>query len=641
MKEIKGFIVKPENITEAFKAEVTDKTKMIPRKVGAAHPFNFKTAEDLYKSYGWVTGAIDKHVDSIVGDFTATAKNPNVQALIELFITDTNFQVALRQWIKQALITGNGFMELDLGESKVQVLNSNEMFVKRNTKGKVLEYNQVVGANDNRFSGSMKEPIRFEPNQIAHLKINAQPGEAYGIGIVKPNFITIDNLIQIEMDSIKLVSRKAGAPYHVKVGVPGEFTNPDIITEQASNLQFLNNATEWTTDANVDIKILDFGDLGVGFEKLQRSLHLKLLAGFQVPEVLMGSGELNEGIARVQLSTFINQRIKSLQEEIEKVIEEMIFMPLLLSQGNQQFQEHVEFNWNLPTEESINKRIEQISGLLNTRVETSENLKRLLEIEIAKVLDIKDFEPFLRLPEVGLDDKLDEEKKEQEAKSLEGQNSQEGKQESKIKQPEVPKAKPSAQSCGQHITESQSKDMTIQEWVEDPRLKELAGFTYSDYVASILALVKKDEFVDLLALNPEDLSLGLLPVTEVEKLREILKDGFKKNQTIGQMQKKIEQNVELNDRLRIKENGEKALVIAAQNRPNSIVRTETSRLANQGLLNTYKDNNIQKVQFLAALSDRTCPICEQLNSQVFTINESAGTIPVHVACRCTWIPVTE
>ena len=80
--------------------------------------------------------------------------------------------------------------------------------------------------------------------------------------------------------------------------------------------------------------------------------------------------------------------------------------------------------------------------------------------------------------------------------------------------------------------------------------------------------------------------------------------------------------------------------ISAESRPNVIARTETVRIANAGLIDLYKDNKIENVRFLAALSDRTCPICEGQNGQVFNINETIGVIPVHPMCRCSWVPVT-
>ena len=641
---------KENYIPQSFKGQVSDKTMKFPKKLGVEHPFDFKIAEDLYSTFGYVTGFIDKHVDSIVGNFSAKAKSENVQALIDSFLIDTSFQVTLREWIRSALITGNGFMELDLDNSQIRVLDPKEMYVKRDIKGNVKLYNQYKG-NLNRVNAEiLKEVIEFQLNEIAHLKINTFPLDAYGFGIIKPNFKAIDNFLGFESDLHKVVSRKAGAPYHVKVGIPGAATSPSTITSFANDMQYLTNMTEWTTDANVDIKMLDAGDLGKGFDSVLNHDKLQLIAGFQVPEVMMGSGQLNEGIAKVQKATFDDQRIRSLQEEVEKVIEEKIFKPLLANQKGKEFQEHVEFEWNLPSEEAVNQRIDKLTALLGGTIQIGENLKRMAEIEIAKALGLE-YENLLREPEVGLDDKMEEEQKAEKQAFMDAKTNPqdkenpEKKKEENIKQPEVPGAKPSAKAkhecipgcgCGQQIEESVSAEMTLKDWAN---LQELRGFTYSDYVTSILKILKLDQFTDLAAITEMDLDLGLLPSNDINKLREIFKEGFKKNLTIKQIEKKVGENIDLKDRLRINEQGEKVLSVASQNRPNMIARTEASRLANHGLLNHYKENKIDKVQFLAALSERTCPICEGYNSQVFPINESSGLIPLHSNCRCTWIPV--
>lgn len=177
------------------------------------------------------------------------------------------------------------------------------------------------------------------------------------------------------------------------------------------------------------------------------------------------------------------------------------------------------------------------------------------------------------------------------------------------------------------------EDMSIKEWVN---IQELAGFNYTDYLISILEVLKKDPFADLKAITEADIISGLLPESEVEKLRLVLKDGFRENQSVKQIENNIKDKVELKDR--ITENG---AVIDKLTRASTIARTETVRLANEGLLDLYNKNNIGKVRFLAALSDRTCPICEELNGQVFNINESYGVIPVHTSCRCSWISVVE
>jgi len=651
-KKVKGYIACDASdrtdyfLREAFKGEVSDKEIRFPKELGAVHPFNFEGAEEIYKNVGIIGGAIDKYVDSIVGDFTVKTntkkekENDNVQAIIDAFVKDSELSVNLRPWIREALSKGNGFMELDLKESKVRPLNANNIFIKRNVKGKVLKYNQWKGKMQN-FKPSSSKVIPFEPHQIAHLPTNQIAEDAYGLGFIAPNMKQIDLLVGNEIDLHKLISRKAGAPIHVKVGAEGESVQPEDIDDFKSKLQFMQTRTEWVTDGNIKMDFIDFKDVGKNFTDTINHDVQMILFGIQIPAVLMGMDNIPEGLAKVQLEAF-QRKIRAIQEAIEVIIEQQIFKPLLVANG---FDAEVEFIWNLPGEDEINNRVQQIKDLLGGMIQIDENLRRMLQLELARNLNIENAEDYLRQPEVGLDDQMDEEKKQLELdaqKDTKPENPERKKEES-IAQPEVPRAKPAANQkaklhmkgcgCGQQLTESMSGDMTIKEWVN---LQEAKGLNYKDYTANILSRLRTDQFDSLKAISEADISNGLLETQEVEKLRIILKNGFKKNQTIKQIENEIKDNLMLRDRL-----NDGKVVASANNRPNSIARTETVRLANMGILDTYNENDIKKVRFLAALSDRTCPICEELNAQVYNINEANGVIPVHVACRCTWTPVVE
>ena len=294
---------------------------------------------------------------------------------------------------------------------------------------------------------------------------------------------------------------------------------------------------------------------------------------------------------------------------------------MLLANG---FQENVEFVWNLPGETEINKRIEKVSILLGSMVQTSAPMRAALELELARLFNIEGLKEILITPQKAIEQ--EEERKKEE-------NAEREKEENEIPQPEVPGAKPNA---NQKLTEKLHADMTIEEFVN---LKEFLGFTYSDYVVQILRILSRDKFVALRALTSEDIENGLLVSGEVEKLRIILKDGFKNNQTINQIESRINQDMNLRNRLR----GGK-VIMGATARANMIARTETVRLANQALLGLYSENGVERYQFLAALSDRTCPICEGLNGQVFNILEAVQGVNlphIHTGCRCSTIGVIE
>lgn len=627
-----------KKVEEVFKGEVKDEEVKFPRELGAKHPFEFEDCEKAYSKVGLLNGVINKIADSIVGDFIVECKNPNVKKLIDKFIYDNNFSVILRSWIREGLIKGNGFIEID-SEGKVKVLNANNMYVKRNTKGIVLEYNQWVGSFKN-FSLSSRKLVNFKPHQIAHLKLNDLPDSPYGIGLIYPSETTIENMVLNQADKRKLIQRKAGAPIHVRVGQPGESANPDDIDSFRANLQYMTNTTEWVTDGNAEMKVLDFGDIGKNITDAMRDDLLQLIAGLDVPEVLLNSGQLNEGIAKVQLEGW-QRRIMSYQDMIENIIVTRILNPYLKAQGLSIQPGDVDFIWNLPGTEEINARVTQIQSLLAS-MNISENIRRMLELELGRLLELPDYDKFLRQPEVGLDDE-----KEEEANNLglglkpDGKpvpkESPEKKKEMDKPQPEVP----GREKAHVHISETDYSQMSVKEFIA---LKEQKGFTYSDYLLSILNQLKISKFEELSAtefakannmLYEDAVNQGLLTDSEINKLRTILKEGFRNNNSMNEITERIKDSIQLKDR--ITNDGK---VISAETRPEMIARTETLWFANKGLIELYKDNGVKEVQWLAVYSDRTCETCMALDGNVMTLQEQLNKKDeIHPNCRCSAIAI--
>ncbi|MHA1876734.1 MAG: phage portal protein family protein [Promethearchaeota archaeon] len=627
-------------IKEEFKGEVSDKPIKFPKELGAAHPFNFKDAENLYKRYGLVAEIINKTAESVVGNFQVSFENEkskqaeNAKALVEDFLNNTNFSIVMKSWVTEALLKGNGFVELDLKNQKLRVMNANDMYVKRDKKGNVLEYNQYTG-NINRFVRNSKKFINFKPNQIAHFTINKIPNDPYGIGVMWSNERIIDLIIQGESDNSKIMSRKAGSPIIAKCGQPGTAVRQEAIDSFKEKLQYMTNTTEWVMDGNVDMSVLEFKDLGKDGREYIMYLYRQLLAGSGMPEVLMGSGQLNEGIAKVQLEAY-TRKIKALQKQAEKIIEEKIIKPLLNSQSPA-LDLKPTFIWNTPSQEEIDNQVMNIQKLLNT-FGISENMRRMLEKKLGKLLELPDVDGFIQNPIP----KAELEKKEKEEEEQEKERPPARKKDEDIAQPEVPGAKPTAkQSRVSEISKRiESGEVTLREYVN---ITEIPGFNYSDYLIDILKKLKTYKFDELRAITEKDIEFGLLPHKDIEKLRVIIREGFRKNLTIREIENEIKNSISLKDRKIIKD--DKIIVtIKAENRPISIARTETVRMANLGLRETYIKNNIKRYRYLAAVDERTSDICLQLNGQVFPMDQATPGVnmpPMHPMCRSTIVGLID
>jgi len=493
-----------------------------------------------------------------------------------------------------------------------------------------------------------------------------------------------------------LMGRKANSPYHVKLGgvVGGKYfkPNPATVEKFGKDLEWLHNKHEWVTDGLTEIKAIDFGNIGEKFNEVLKYDVEQLLFTFQVPAVLMGVANVNEGIAKVQMDGF-ERRVKSFQSEIEKVIEEKIFRRILVSNG---IDVHVEFHWGRPSNTERYERLMKIIPMMTSQT-TSQSLSRMLEQEAVKLLEL-DEEEFVLLAEEEDKKKIeDEEREREEARAtpiVPGQNANppQRKQESLVKEklekgvtnvvdkhahnfeidskgngitfqtfpfkhPEhvheiknriikkMNNHKHNILSSGEEcvcphcldIKEGDDKYNNIEEWL---------GFNYKDYLKNIEKFIDSDDFDLVKANTAVEAVAGRLSETQVVELKKVLKKGFKKGSSISDMTKEVNKKVGLKDLLKM-ENGEivrkggvPILVRRAENRGVAIVRSEVTRAANEGALSHFKEGGISKIRWVASFGTRTCPQCEGLNGIIFDI-DSHPDMPLHTMCRCTFTPVTE
>ena len=378
-----------KTIVEAFNGKVLSDKIKFPQELGIEHPFNFEAAEGVYKKVPAVMGAIDKYVDFIVGPgFFVKSDDEKAQKIIENFIQEFNFDSILRDWVKESLIKGNGYLELGTGKNNtidgLKVLDAKHIYIDTDDKGKITAYNQ--------YFKDLKKIIKDDINplpveDIAHISINKIGDNPYGFGLINSALITVDNLLQNQKDLHMLINRKANSPMHVKVGDLDRNMLPteEDINDIGKKLEWMNNKQEWATDPTWDIKVVDFGDIGEKFAFVLEHDVKMMLFGLQVPEVLMGTGNIPEGLAKVQMDAW-ERNIQSKQAEIEKVIESKIFKRIL---SNNNIDSHVEFEWGQQSNDQKETDIRITTELLRIP-DLNFGLKHALEQHVAKQYSIEE-----------------------------------------------------------------------------------------------------------------------------------------------------------------------------------------------------------------------------------------------------------
>ncbi len=113
----------------------------------------------------------------------------------------------------------------------------------------------------------------------------------------------------------------------------------------------------------------------------------------------------------------------------------------------------------------------------------------------------------------------------------------------------------------------------------------------------------------------------------IERVQQTIEDGITGGHSISRMADKLEEFVKVPKR------GHRYIV-------ERLARSETAHFMAEGQLESYKEIGIEKYQFVAAFSERTCDTCGGLDSEIFDVSQAiAGENypPIHANCRCTTV----
>lgn len=618
---------KMQYLGEALKGIVSSNKIKFPKELGEEHPFDYQEIEKLMKKYGIINAIVDKYVEFILSSgINVTSKDKRAKDIIEKWKQDVSFQSHLKPWLKEAISKGFGAMELGLSGnniSEMKVLNSNYLYINRDDTGVIENINQYIKPLQ-FFDNKIKDDVVvFTPDELAILQINKFNSEAYGYGIVYPLLYIIDDLLGSRKEMHKLMERKANNPF---IFIGGDKDKKEFPTKSAmqslkNKLEYLRNEHEWVISDLWKPTTLDFGNIGDKFEFIVKNDIEILYMAAQIPAFLMGEASIAEGLAKEQMKGFL-YRIQSMREDIEKIIEEKIFKRILLANG---IEAHVEIIWGLPSEDEKNDRLKVLNEIAKNPF-ISPQLKNQVEMQIAQNLDI---------PEEKTISPEEERKQEEEEEKL----------------PKVPSGNEHTHyteevyvgkdCCNIGFSEEaleKTRNMTVQEWV---------GFNYQYYSEDVIKFLETYDFKLLRGFTKTEIRAGLFTSKEIEKLRESLREAMEKNMTIRELEELINKRIDVKDRYVLKngqmvkgKDGKPKLAVRKEIRPNLIARTETVKISNEGTKLNYKKNGINKVSWVAALSERTCQVCEELNGKIYPINNTPE-IPAHPDCRCTLSPVIE
>lgn len=87
----------------------------------------------------------------------------------------------------------------------------------------------------------------------------------------------------------------------------------------------------------------------------------------------------------------------------------------------------------------------------------------------------------------------------------------------------------------------------------------------------------------------------------------------------------------------------KAIFDKAIARGNALVEAKVIAAHAEGQLRAYQSLGIKKVgvkaEWATAKDKKVCPRCRRREGKIYSLKSAFGKIPLHVRCRCIWVPV--
>lgn len=421
LNSLKNYLVSPIDNTpsvslvkEKTNAKVVVPEQSFPVNVGVKHPYNFEHLQRWYKDDPFVHGMIEKHVDFILGGgfkIVSISGDVNLEKFMNEQARGFELQTLLREWIKRALVTGNGYLELFYGKNgspvDMTVLDSRYIYVRLKKKNGALT-NEVEGYSQFVDMMVTPQPYLFAEKNIAHLSINRIDDSPYGMGLVQPLTYALSKKAMLMGDMCMLMNKKASMKPMWILGDRQLKIVPKTSEIEAvgQRLEAENNLSGYAVGPYTDFKMIDYGDVGGIFTAPLDAVDRELVYGSQVPHVLMGVANVAEGLATAQGKAWL-YRIRSLQEDIEKVIEKKIFAPLALANGFNP--SDLEFEWGSLTPEERRLELASLQTLLASAIYLSGDFTAQIERRLRSLLEFEQVPenqmttPQPRLPPEGLE----------------------------------------------------------------------------------------------------------------------------------------------------------------------------------------------------------------------------------------------
>ena len=607
--------------------------------------WNYQNYLQAYGEVGWLFGAVSLIANSVADSdwklFARTSKAESTEIddhpMLDLFDQINPFQTRY-----QFMLLAQMYLSL-VGECFV-VLDFNRLGVPGQMWLAPPGYMYVVPDRDNYISHYEyrrgMQVQRLEIQEVIHV-MDPNPANPYrGMGAA--------HSIGTDLDSERYASRyqqklffndaRPGMALEIPGDIPPKEERDDFMKQW--NSQYRGWGKAYSTAflwGGMKINNVTMTNRDMDFKELRGATKNIILAAYHIPDSLIGASEVGSR-ARAEADEYIFAKytIKPALQRFKEAFNEQL-CPL--------FDEKLKLDFVNPVPEDRTTLVDECDRMVRAGVYTREFAQRILGHSPADMKGGVYLMSAMVIPETAksvtrnvtesrIKSRLSEQQKEAMwrvyAAKTEGQERMfkrmlkklfDEQEDEVIENLEEGKADFNEAQANKHFAES---------------FKPLITNVYEAHYRDTLEGLKpenphteaiKQEFLDEDALewiSTRSLSMAkMVNGTTKEALREALAEGYAEGESIPQITKRIKE---------FYKNG-------YEWRAPMVARTETIAASAEGSIRGYEKLEVETLELYVSLDERACEECLGLHGNEYPVRETHGIIPVHVDCRCVWLPV--
>lgn len=205
LKRMVGAILKPwQKIKHYGKALVGGTIYYYGNRIfwgGETSRYLYKRYRTIFQRMGFVRQAILAYVHRITAELPKVlSSSKQVMSLLEFRLKQVGLWEYYPEIVQDLLEFGDSFSEIIFSRPDFRViglkrLEPDYMYIQRDPYGRVLMYISVIDGI----------PVTIEPYRMMHIKLNPQPGDAFGVGLIEGGMDDLAALRILEDLNIQLV----------------------------------------------------------------------------------------------------------------------------------------------------------------------------------------------------------------------------------------------------------------------------------------------------------------------------------------------------------------------------------------------------------------------------------------------------